>query len=164
MTWLSWAGTLLLIVPQNAVEWRKLYLEAVKTETAAVKLEQQTRSWQGKEPLMQAYQGTALALKAKYSYNPYTKVSAVKAGASMLNAAVNRAAADTEIRFLRYSVEVNTPSMVGISTHLAADKAHILAFPPAKSHALFSTMQGFMLSQGGLNDAEKLKVRAWGGH
>lgn len=161
MNWFSWALTGLLLLPQNAVEWRRLYLEAVKTESAATQLEQQTRSWQGKDALMQAYQGVALALKAKYSYNPYTKVSAVKDGAVLLNAAVNRAAADTEIRFLRYSVEVNTPSMVGISTHLAADKAHILAFPPQRTHALFSTIQGFMLSQNALNEAEKQKVRSW---
>ena len=164
MNWLSWALTGLLLLPHNAVEWRRLYLEAVKTETAATQLEQQTRSWQGKEALMQAYQGVALALKAKYSYNPYTKVSAVKEGSALLNAAVNRAATDTEIRFLRYSVEVNTPSMVGISTHLAADKAHMLTFPPLKSHALFGTIQGFMLNQSGLSEAEKQKVRAWGGH
>lgn len=161
MNWLSWALAGWMLLPQNAVEWRRLYLEAVKTESAATRLEQQTRSWQGKEALMQAYQGVALALKAKYSYNPYTKVSAVKDGAVLLNAAVNRAAADTEIRFLRYSVEVNTPSMVGISTHLAADKAHILAFPPQRTHALFSTMQGFMLSQNALSEAEKQKVRSW---
>ena len=161
MHWLSWALAGWMLLPQNAVEWRRLYLEAVKTESAATRLEQQTRSWQGKEALMQAYQGVALALKAKYSYNPYTKVSAVKDGAVLLNAAVNRAAADTEIRFLRYSVEVNTPSMVGISTHLAADKAHILAFPPQRTHALFSTIQGFMLSQNALSEAEKQKVRSW---
>lgn len=161
MNWLSWALAGWMLLPQNAVEWRRLYLEAVKTESAATRLEQQTRSWQGKEALMQAYQGVALALKAKYSYNPYTKVSAVKDGAVLLNAAVNRAAADTEIRFLRYSVEVNTPSMVGISTHLAADKAHILAFPPQRTHALFSTIQGFMLSQNALSEAEKQKVRSW---
>lgn len=161
MNWFSWVFTGLLLLPQNAVEWRRLYLEAVKTESAATQLEQQTRSWQGKEALMQAYQGVALALKAKYSYNPYTKVSAVKEGSALLNAAVNRSAADTEIRFLRYSVEVNTPSMVGISTHLATDKAHILAFPPVRTHALFSTIQGFMLSQNALSEAEKQKVRAW---
>jgi hypothetical protein len=161
MNWFSLALTGLLLLPQNAVEWRRMYLEAVKTESAATQLEQQTRSWQGKEVLMQAYQGVALALKAKYSYNPYTKVSAVKEGSVLLNAAVNRAAADTEIRFLRYSVEVNTPSMVGISTHLASDKAHILAFPPLRTHTLFSTIQGFMLSQQGLSEAEKHKVRAW---
>jgi hypothetical protein len=161
MNWFSWALTVLLLLPQNAVEWRRLYLEAVKTESAATQLEQQTRSWQGKEALMQAYQGVALALKAKYSYNPYTKVSAVKEGSALLNAAVNRSAADTEIRFLRYSVEVNTPSMVGVSTHLASDKAHILAFPPVRTHALFSTIQGFMLSQNALSEAEKQKVRAW---
>ena len=161
MNWFSWVFTGLLLLPQNAVEWRRLYLEAVKTESAATQLEQQTRSWQGKEALMQAYQGVALALKAKYSYNPYTKVSAVKEGSALLNAAVNRSAADTEIRFLRYSVEVNTPSMVGISTHLASDKAHILAVPPVRTHALFSTIQGFMLSQNALSEAEKQKVRAW---
>ncbi len=163
MNWFGLSLATILFLPQNAVEWRRSYLEGVKTEAGAVKLEAQTRNWQGKEALMQAYHGVALALKAKYSYNPYTKVNAVKDGAVLLNAAVNRAATDTEIRFLRYSVEVNTPSMVGISTHLAADKAHILAFPPLKSHALFGTIQGFMLSQSGLSEAEKQKVRAWGG-
>jgi len=161
MGWFSWALTGLMLLPHNAVEWRRLYLEAVKTESAATLLEQQTRSWQGKEALMQAYQGVALALKAKYSYNPYTKVSAVKEGSGLLNAAVARAGTDTEIRFLRYSVEVNTPSMVGISTHLASDKAHILAFPPARSHSLFSTIKGFMLSQNTLSEAEKQRVKAW---
>ncbi|MBU6324370.1 MAG: hypothetical protein KJS92_02690 [Bacteroidetes bacterium] len=140
---------------------RQTYLKAVNSEADALQLEKLTQPQAASDAVMQAYYGSALALKAKYSYNPYNKVVHVRSGSAQLNAAVTKFSQHTEIRFLRYSVEYNTPSMVGISTHLAEDKAFILSHPPLRAHALFQSIKGFMLQTSGLTEAEKKQINAW---
>lgn len=140
---------------------RQTYLKAVNSEADALQLEKLTQAQAAADAVMQAYYGSALALKAKYSYNPYNKVVHVRSGSAQLNAAVNKFPQHTEIRFLRYSVEYNTPSMVGISLHLAEDKTFILAHPPLRAHALFQSIKGFMLQTSGLSEAEKKQINAW---
>lgn len=140
---------------------RQTYLKAVNNEADALQLEKLTKPQSSTDAVIQAYYGSALALKAKYSYNPYNKVVYVRSGSAQLNAAVNKFPQNTEIRFLRYSVEYNTPTMVGISIHLAEDKAFILAHPPLRAHALFQTIKGFMLQVAGLSEAEKKQIQAW---
>lgn len=140
---------------------RQTYLKAVYSETETLALEKLTKGQAATDAVMQAYYGSALALKAKFSYNPYNKVVHVKSGSAQLNAAVVKFPQHTEIRFLRYSVEYNTPSMVGISAHLSEDKAFILTHPPLRAHALFQTIKDFMLQVSGLTDAEKKQIQAW---
>jgi hypothetical protein len=140
---------------------RQTYLKAVNSEADALQLEKLTQPQSSADAVMQAYYGSALALKAKYSINPYNKVVHVRSGSTQLNAAVNKFPQHTEIRFLRYSVEYNTPSMVGISTHLSEDKTFIMAHPPMRAHALFQTIKGFMLQVTGLTEAEKKQIQSW---
>ena len=140
---------------------RQTYLKAVHSEADALQLEKLTQPQAAADAVMQAYYGSALALKAKYSYNPYNKVVHVRSGSAQLNAAVGKFPQHTEIRFLRYSVEYHTPSMVGISTHLVEDKAFIMAHPPLRAHALFQSVKGFMLQTSGLSEAEKKQINSW---
>jgi hypothetical protein len=155
------ASLTLLVSTADYALVRQTYLKAVYSETETLALEKLTKGQAGADAVMQAYYGSALALKAKFSYNPYNKVVHVKSGSAQLNAAVVKFPQHTEIRFLRYSVEYNTPSMVGISTHLSEDKAFIMAHPPMRAHALFQTIKGFMLQVTGLTEAEKKQIQAW---
>jgi hypothetical protein len=140
---------------------RQTYLKAVNSESEAIQLEKITQAQASSDAVIQAYYGSALALKAKFSYNPYNKVVYVRSGSAQLNAAVKKFPQHTEIRFLRYSVEYNTPSMVGISLRLAEDKAFILSHPPMRAHALFQSIKGFMLQTSGLSEAEKKQINTW---
>lgn len=161
MKQIFWCCFLILSPFTDYTSIRQTYLKAVNNEADALQLEKLTQPQASADAVIQAYYGSALALKAKYSYNPYNKVVYVRSGSAQLNAAVNKFSQHTEIRFLRYSVEYNTPTMVGISIHLAEDKAFILAHPPLRAHALFQSIKGFMLQTSGLSEVEKKQISTW---
>ncbi|MGE5402965.1 MAG: hypothetical protein ACM3S2_21405 [Ignavibacteriales bacterium] len=62
-----------------------------------------------------AYFGALEALKAKYTFNPYSKFRNVISGIRKLNTAVSRSYDRLEIRFLRFAVLHNIPGIFGVA-------------------------------------------------
>ncbi|MGE5432515.1 MAG: hypothetical protein ACM3QX_15640 [Syntrophomonadaceae bacterium] len=62
-----------------------------------------------------AYYGALEAMKAKYTFNPYSKFRNVISGIKKLNAAVSKSDERLEIRFLRFAVLHNIPGIFGVS-------------------------------------------------
>jgi hypothetical protein len=73
-----------------------------------------------------AYLGSAQAIRARHSFNPYNKVTYLKSGLKTLETAVRSSPQDLEIRFLRFSLEHYIPSFLGYSKHLETDRAKIV--------------------------------------
>lgn len=110
------------------------------------------------EALYKAYNGTAWGFKAKHSANPVKKLEYVKKGLALLNEAVLADAINVEIRFLRFSVEENIPSIVSFKSHVEADKKMIIG-SLSPTHAFYSTMKAYMLKSKNLTEEEKKKLR-----
>ncbi|MDP4196275.1 MAG: hypothetical protein Q8940_14560 [Bacteroidota bacterium] len=62
-----------------------------------------------------AYYGALETLRAKYTFNPYSKFKNVISGIKKLNAAVSRSYDRLEIRFLRFAVLHNIPGIFGVA-------------------------------------------------
>lgn len=136
--------------------YRKLYLESVEKPASAESLLNSTQS--STDAIGKAYCGAAWALKAKHSSNPIKKLEHLKTGLAKLNDAVVSDAINVEIRFLRFSVEENIPSMVSFTSHIEDDKKMIIgALLP--SHPFYSTIKAYMLKSKKLNETEKGKIR-----
>lgn len=66
-------------------------------------------------PLILAYKGASESLKAKYNFWPWEKFSNVKKGLKLLNRSVELDKENLEIRFLRFAVLHNLPSILSYS-------------------------------------------------
>jgi len=135
---------------------REYYLKASEDKDYADKLKTFTQT-RINTPLMQAYNGVALAILAKHSWNPYTKLEHVKSGLKNINDAVNTQNNDLEIRFLRFSVEENIPSVVPFTSHIQEDKKFILK-NWNKTHEFYSTMSAYLKKSSQFTEEEKKKL------
>lgn len=75
-----------------------------------------------------AYKGATVALMAKFSANPYTKLKYVNKALDIVNAAVKREPDNFEIRYLRFSIERNLPAFLNISKNIEADLELIYSY------------------------------------
>ncbi len=107
----------------NAI--RSAYRKALVNNNAIAGLEIRCKPFTS-NPLVNAYYGSFLALKCRDSWLPITKLTLAKEAEKHLNQAVEQDKTLTEIRFLRFSFEYATPSILHMKTHLKEDKPFIL--------------------------------------
>lgn len=95
-------------------------------------------------PLFFAYKAAARALQAKDSWIPHTKWSYIKEAMLMFRQVIERNPDHIEIRFLRFSVQHNTPEILELSEDIEEDTARISQHLPQfslfnlePSHAAF---------------------------
>ncbi|OCX51094.1 hypothetical protein BEL04_20485 [Mucilaginibacter sp. PPCGB 2223] len=79
-----------------------------------------------KPPVYVAYLGILDGLKAKHSWNPYSKLKYLGAAEKVLKQAVDADPHNIEIRFLRFSIEHNAPGFLGYNKNLTADKDEMI--------------------------------------
>ena len=79
-----------------------------------------------KSPVMVGYIGTLQALKAKHTWNPYSKMKQVANAEKTFEKAIAADPHNLELRYLRYSVEHNLPKILGQSKNMDADRQEML--------------------------------------
>jgi len=109
-------------------------------------------------PLMLAYYGAAKTAKANYVSGPFDKYNTAKAGLGKLNASVTKSPTNIEIRFIRYSVELNIPAIMPFTNHTKLDKKFIVNHLDTE-HVFYPEIKSFMLKYGKLTDSEKKKFK-----
>jgi hypothetical protein len=143
---------------------RKEYYAATTDGREAEKLYVKLRQLKPSDPVLMAYYGSAQALKAKYSWNPYNKVSYLTEGRKTLRSAVAKSPENLEIRFLRYCLEYYLPAFLGMSDNLEADRKKIVYLIEKKQYggideALLKNLISF-LKQSKSCTSEELRVLA----
>ncbi|MFN4233326.1 MAG: hypothetical protein ACK4IK_00825 [Bacteroidia bacterium] len=68
-----------------------------------------------------AYKGATVALMAKFSSGPHTKLKYVNKALEIINEAVKKEPENFEIRYLRFSVERNLPAILNRSKNIDKD-------------------------------------------
>jgi len=114
--------------PQDWINIRSLYRQALSAESALNDFSSKSKSLANADPLAKAYYGTALALRARASISPTTKLSLANQAQEQLNTAATLQPQNLEIRFLRYSFEYGTPSFLNMKKHMLSDKPLALQF------------------------------------
>lgn len=121
---------------QSLTTVRREYYEAINSSKATNKLYGKLVEARSPDPLMMAYLGSAQALKARFSWNPYNKVAYLSEGLKTLGVAVNKSPQNLEIRFLRFSLVHYLPAFLGYGTTLHADKEMIVDLIRNKKYGL----------------------------
>ncbi|WP_295650989.1 hypothetical protein [uncultured Mucilaginibacter sp.] len=89
-----------------------------------------------KSPVIIAYIATLDALKAKQTWNPYSKIIYLNQSQSLLLTAVADDPQNIEIRFLRFSIQHNVPGFLGYGKNLAEDREEIITQLDRKNYNL----------------------------
>lgn len=101
-------------------EARKLFFAASNDEGIR-RFYEETKKLAGNSDLEIAYQGVATAMYAGVVSSVFDKLSYFNKGKNLLEEAVRGSASDVEIRFLRFAVQANTPSMLRYNGNLEED-------------------------------------------
>lgn len=112
----------------DVVELRKLYYLSYNDKIAAEKLYALTRAYGASDPKMLGYKAVASMMMCNYTSNPYTRVKYFYAGKGDLEKAIKMSPADVELRYLRYAVQENVPSVLNYSGSLNEDRRIILTY------------------------------------
>ncbi|MDX2301449.1 MAG: hypothetical protein NW226_01560 [Microscillaceae bacterium] len=108
-------------------EIRLLYSEAAKDDLKGQRLYKLLEKDQTKlSPTFTAYWGAALAMQAKNTLNVFSKLYYIQKANEHFAKAVKLEPENVEIRFLRFSIQLNTPAFLGYSQHIDLDKTQIM--------------------------------------
>lgn len=77
-------------------------------------------------PLLMAYQGAYQTIWANHVFNPIEKLRTFNKGKANINRAAELAKDNTEVIFIRYSVQKNCPRFLGYRDHIKEDRVFLL--------------------------------------
>ncbi|MFT6815033.1 MAG: hypothetical protein ACJAZ3_000931 [Sphingobacteriales bacterium] len=142
---------------------RKEYFKAVDDENLTEQLLTQLSLIEAKTAILLGFEGSLLALKAKHSWNPVVKMNSLKKGKVQLDEAIFLEDDNLELRFLRFSLEYNLPSVLGMSSHLEEDKNKILLLVSGTVKSIDSsvlrTVASFLIDANLVSEAQTRMLR-----
>ncbi len=108
-------------------ELRRLYSQAEESSTKTELFLRALKHFenQSSQVVVKAYQAAGVALRAKESWFPFEKLSLIRESVELFKKAVALDPESVEVRFVRFSIEVNTPFVLGMSQHLQEDHSFI---------------------------------------
>lgn len=131
---------------------RRHYEQAATSKDAGETFYALLHDYHGQEALVLGYKAASEAIKARDA-SMLNKLTYVQQAARTFEQAVALDPASAEIRFLRFSVESNLPPFLGLSKHVAEDKAFLLdaalQYPRSGlDEEAFRTVRGFLMQRG----------------
>lgn len=147
----------LFFVNVDISEVRQLYKEADLSEQNATnlfdKLESITIS---DDKVLLAYKGAVTSMTAKYEKGIKQKKDVFKNGVSLVELAVASEEDNIEIRFVRLSVQQNSPKFLNYNKEIEEDKKFILHyFNQISSSKLKAYMKDYILHSNNFTEEEK---------
>ena len=137
-------------------EVRTLYKKAAFSEEAAEQLLEQLEAVDKENPVLLAYRASARMLMAKYAFSPFGKFSHFNKGKKMLQQAVDAAPEEAEIRFLRFTLQAETPGFLGYKGCMEEDIEFLLReLPEVKDEALRGIILSYFKNSDYLTEAER---------
>jgi hypothetical protein len=115
------------IVAQDLLKVRNLFYRSVKSSQAADSLQkilQHVNTLSQAE--LQGYKAMSTLMICYHSYNPYVKFNNFLEGKKQLEQAIQKDPSNLELRFLRLTTQLNTPSFLGYNGNINEDKQFIL--------------------------------------
>ncbi len=141
-------------------EVRSLFKEAAEEEKAAEKLLKVTAALKDKEPLMHGYYGVAQMMMAKHVGNPFKKLSYFNKGKDYFSEAIKADPKNVELRFLRFTVQAETPGFLNYKQNLGEDKRILLSRTSVlKDKELRQMILAYLLSSKELSASEKENLK-----
>jgi len=140
---------------------RKLYYESVNNKDSSDKFIQLMQNLKvDNNPLLLCYKGMSYITQSKHAVNPISKLSTFNKGKELLEKAVVRDAENIEIRFMRFCVQTNVPSILGYNHNIDSDKKIIIStWANIIDLDLKQKIKQFMLQSTNCSTIEKLTFK-----
>lgn len=104
-------------------ELRQLYKQAADSSSICDKLYKMLDNKETEQyPILLGYKGAVQAIRAKHSFFPHIKLSRFMEGASIIDRAVVKDSESLELRFLRFTIQANSPAFLNYKNNLDEDK------------------------------------------
>src|SRR5690606_25816949 len=110
---------------QDLKEIRAEYPIAVENAETANKLAADLLKVNATKPILVAYNGAVSTLKAKFAKEKNEKKEFFKEGVSLIESAVTAEPSNIEIRYIRLSVQENSPKFLGYHKNIEQDKEFV---------------------------------------
>lgn len=106
---------------------RKLYYASVESKDSSEKFSEIMETLDVKKnPILVCYKGMSFMMQAKHNINPISKLSAFNKGKELLDLAASYDSENVEVKFMRFAVQTNAPSMLNYNQNINQDKSLIL--------------------------------------
>ncbi|MEL6675882.1 MAG: hypothetical protein AAFR61_26985 [Bacteroidota bacterium] len=119
-------------------DMRAQYEAAVQEEEKGTDFWHHMSAYQGLDAVTLAYKASARALMARVGWNPFDKLTHVKASMKLFREAIQIDPQHLEVRFLRFAIQHHLPSIIDESENLEEDKAVMMTQFPNYPHAQLS--------------------------
>jgi len=148
---------LILTADVNIAEVRQLYKQAdLSEQNAVVLLEKLESISKTDDKVLVAYKGAVTSMSAKYEKGAKLKKGVFKNGVSLVEYAVSSDSENIEIRFVRLSVQQNSPKFLNYNKEIEEDKKYILNnINQISSIELKSYIKDYILHSNNFTEEEK---------
>ena len=142
---------------QDLKDIRSQYPKAVESNEITAKLDTElTKVNSTSKAVLIAYKGATLTLKAKFAEKRSDKKDFFKEGVSLIETATKAEPSNIEIRYIRMSVQENSPRFLGYYKNIEEDKQFILKnYASISSTELKRFIKEFVLKSENFEDSEK---------
>lgn len=141
----------------DVAEVRNDYRKAVNSKMKAFELNSKLEGiTKNDKKVLVAYKGAITTITAKYQNSNKLKSTIFKNGVSLIEYAVENDKNNIEIRFVRLSVQQNSPKFLKYNKEIEADKKFVLKkFHQIKSPEFKNYLKGYILDSDNFTDDEK---------
>lgn len=122
---LMWLLVSIFSVQQNDT-WLKRLEQATHNEAVAEKMIKDLNHIPKLSSVEKAYLGSVMMVMADHAFWPNQKWSYFKKGSRKMSEAVKENPNNAEIRYLRLTCQLNTPSILGYKNDISADKKYLV--------------------------------------
>lgn len=138
---------------------RKLYLDAAVKKESLDQLKSVLDKTTDNDPVLNGYRGCSLMIEANYLINPISKLNYFNKGKEILEKAIKASEDNVELRFLRFTIQSECPSILGYSDDLKSDKEFLIKKTMAiTDNTLKKNIISFLKSSNKLTEVEKKKL------
>ncbi len=141
---------------------RKKYPLATKNDSVCKELYNALNGKADGTDVLSGYAGGVTMLMAKSTANPFSKMEYFKDGKKLLEDAISNNKNDIELRFLRFAIQDNLPSMLGYNENLEEDKSYIMKYlPMLDKRELRKAIANYLIKSDKTDDKEKASLKKY---
>lgn len=142
----------------SITEVRNVYEKAIYSQQIAVDLIDKLNVSNNNTFL--GYKGAVTMIMAKHVFSPYKKLNYFKNGKEILEQAILKEPLNIELRFLRFSIQSNSPKFLDYHSNLFSDKSFLLKeVKTINDTDLKQRITKFLLNNNEVSKAEKLTLQ-----
>lgn len=145
------------IININIDEIRVMYKQADGSKEDTILLYNELQSVSEKDGnVLMAYKGASIAMKGRFEKGAKTKSKVFKDGVALVETAIENETNNIEIRFVRLTIQQNSPKVLKYKKNIDEDREFILSnYNKIKSSKLKNYLKDYILNSNHFTDDEK---------